>query len=141
MRHRKIDCDITDLGGTEAEQVARVVVPVSLEQTERQQIEDVLSGFSVTPETVDKLERLLDRIAFTRAGECLRHVVRCLANSPAGRALERTLLGSDGRSLADDAAELGCTRQNLHKHERKAKEKLARLTPGTFVEAEAKTTT
>ena len=131
--HRKIDCDISDLQGSEAEAVASLAAPVlSVEALEREQIEEALAGLPITVAQIENLSRLIDRLAIVRAAETLRHVIRSLGNTPAGRALERALLGSDGHSLADDSKDVRCTRQNLHFHERNCVARLAHLTTGAI---------
>ncbi len=129
MRYRPIDCDISDLKGPEAEAVASRQAPPYVGDLERQAIEDALAGSGVTPEMLDNLEILIDRIAFARAGEALRHVVRCLKGSPAGVALERVLLGSEGRSLADDASTVKTSKQLIQYHEKTTRKRLSHLTP------------
>ena len=128
-RHRRVAADVADLRGLAAPTITAAA------DSELGELEDLLRecGVRPSPELLDKLDVLLNRIAFTRAAEALRHVVRSLAATPAGRALERALLGNDGRSLADDAREVACTRQNLHKHEKKVAGRLARLTAGTHL--------
>ena len=100
-----------------------------------EEIENVLddAGILPLPELVQRLDSLIDARASRRAGEALRLILRSLGATPGGRALERALLG-DGKSLAADAAEVGCTRQNLHHHVKTIRRKLRRLTPGTLID-------
>ena len=127
-RHRRVAGDVADLKSVEAPPAA--MPPDDLERAE---IEAVLleCGFSPTQELLDRLDILATRIAFVRCAEALRHLVRALGDTPAGRGLERALLGSDGQSLEKDAKQVGCTRQNLHHHEKTARLRLRHLTPGT----------
>ena len=127
-RHRRVAGDVADLKSIEA---PTAELPPG--DAERAEIEAVLleCGFSPTQELLDRLDALTNRISFRRTSETLRHVIRSLEATPAGRALERALLGSDGRTFAADAKEAGCTRQNLQKTEAKLRRRLSRLTPGT----------
>ena len=127
-RHRKLNADVADLKSIEAPPAA-----MPPDDQERAELEAVLleCGFSPTQELLDRLDALTNRISFRRTSETLRHVIRSLEATPAGRALERALLGSDGRTFAADAKEAGCTRQNLQKTEAKLRRRLSRLTPGT----------
>ena len=129
-RHRKVAADVADLKSIEAP-------PVELPpgDAEREALSEVLVEHGCTPTQalVDRLDSLTNRIAFVRTAETLRHVIRSLEATPAGRALERALLGSDGRTFAADAREAGCSRQNLQKTEAKLRQRLSRLTTGTIV--------
>ena len=127
-RHRKLNADVADLASIEAPPAA-----MPPDDQERAELEAALleCGFSPTQALVDRLDILTSRLAFTRCAEALRHLVRALGDTPAGRGLERALLGSDGQSLEKDAKQVGCTRQNLHHHEKTARLRLRHLTPGT----------
>ena len=129
-RHRRVAADVADLRG-----LATPTTAPAAADSELGELEDALreSGINPRPELLARLDGLLNRIAFTRCAEALRHVVRALESTPAGKALERALLGNDGRSLADDAKAVRCTRQNLHAHEKKVAGRLARLTAGTHL--------
>lgn len=117
---------------------------IALEQTpapvvelnDCEQIAAVLedAGILALPEIVHQLDALIDNRAQRRAGEALRSILRSISGTPAGRALERVILGDDGRSLADDAAEVGCTKQNMHHHVDSIGRKLRHLTPATLIE-------
>ena len=102
---------------------------------ERAELEDALLECDCKPSEakLDRLDSLCTRIALRRCAEALRHVVRTLGGTPAGRALERALLGSGGQSLGDDARAVRCTRQNLHYHEKQARRRLAHLTAAPLV--------
>ena len=127
-RHRRVAGDVASLKSIEAPTAA---MPPA--DTELAEIEAVLleCGCTPTQELLDKLDGLTNRLAFVRCAEALRHLVRALGDTPAGRGLERALLGSDGQSLEKDAKQVGCTRQNLHHHEKTARLRLRHLTPGT----------
>jgi len=117
---------------------------IALEQTpapdpelnDCEQIAAVLEdgGILALPEIVHRLDALIDARAHRRAGEALRQILRTLTGTPAGRALERVVLGDGGRSLADDAKEVKCTRQNLHHHVKTIRRKLAHLTPTALID-------
>jgi len=127
-RHRRVAGDVGDLKTIEAPPAA---MPPA--DAEREALAEVLveHGCAPTQELLDKLDGLTNRLAFVRCAEALRHLVRALGDTPAGRGLERALLGSDGQSLEKDAKQVGCTRQNLHHHEKTARQRLRHLTPGT----------
>ena len=129
-RHRRVAADVADLRALAAPATA----PTG-DDAERGLVEDLLRecGINPRPELLDKLDGIINRLAFTRAAETLRHVVRSLEATPAGRALERALLGDDGRSLAAAAKEVGCSRQNIHHHEKKVAARLRHLTAGTHL--------
>ena len=121
-----MDCDISDVNQDE-----HPATSLSTDETEKELIEDWLiehQGPNYNAETLEALERLIDQIAISRAGEAMRRIVRCLGNTPAGKALERVLLGDDGNSLEADAKDLGCTKQNLAYHENRVRERLPTIT-------------
>ena len=128
-RHRRIAADVADLRALAAPAITAAA------DSELGELEDLLreAGINPRPELLARLDVLLNRIAFTRCAEALRHIVRSLERSPAGIALERALLGTAGRSLADDAKEVGCSRQNIHHHEKSAQRRLRHLTAGTHL--------
>lgn len=92
-----------------------------------ERIEAILNEANIypPPATILQLESLVESESLKLAGEHVRHTIRSLERTPAARALERVILGDNGRSLADDATEVGCTKQNLHKHVLAIRRKLA----------------
>ena len=127
-RHRRVAADVADLAS-----IAAPAVELPPGDAEREALAEVLVEHGCTPtqELLDRLDALTTRISFVRTAETLRHVIRSLEATPAARALERALLGPNGRSFADDAKEVGTTRQNIAKLEKKTRQRLSRLTPGT----------
>ena len=128
-RHRKLAANVTDLRAIESRSNQ------TPDDSERAELEDVLleAGCTPTEAMLERLDTLINRIAFVRCAEALRHIVRSLGDTPAGRALERVLLGNDGQSLETDAKQVGCSRQNIHHHEKTARARLSHLTTGTSV--------
>ena len=127
-RHRKVAADVADLKTIEAPTAA---MPPA--DAEREALAELLVEHGCTPSEglLDKLDGLTTRIAFVRCAEALRFIVRSLEGTAPGRALERALLGPNGQSFADDASEVGTTRQNIAKLEKKTRQRIGRLTAGT----------
>jgi hypothetical protein len=104
-----------------------------LPRSDREQLEDLFLEHNVFPtqSLIEQLDRLIDEKAIERGGEVIRATLRKITGTPAGRALERVVLGDGGKSLEDDAKEVGCTRQNLHKQVKAIRR---RLTAGPLVD-------
>ena len=100
------------------------------EPSEAEMIVGVLedNGVPASPELVRQLERLISRCSFRLASEGWRRLLRSLGKRPANRALERVILGDGGKSLADDAGEVGCSKQNLDYHIKRLQKRLSHLT-------------
>lgn len=135
MRHRKLDCDVSDLvTGPEAMLIARrTAAPTFPDLAAR--IEDVLldHGFSVPPECLMELEEVVEDHSFQLAGSFVRNLILSLGKSPAAIALARALLGTDGQSLEQDSLAAGCSKQNLHRKETAMRRKLG-VTSGAIYE-------
>lgn len=58
------------------------------------------------------------------AAEFVRRLLLSLEKTPAAAVLQRAILGADGRSLADDAAEVGVSKQALAAAENRLKARL-----------------
>jgi len=86
---------------------------------------DELIEMGIHPDHVDAIDGMIHRNALVLAGEMIRHLLRKLAGTAAGMALQRVVLGSEN-SGRDDAATAGCSAPNLLKLEGKIKTRLAK---------------
>ena len=111
------------------------------EPSEAEQIADTLAEYGIEPTTaqVVAVERLVHRLAFRLASEGWRRLLRSLGQRPVNRALERVILGDGGKSLADDAGEVGCSKQNLDYHIKRLQKRLSHLTAEPLIEHERDT--
>ena len=95
---------------------------------ERETLVDLLVCGGLDLATADRLAPMLEKhaeqLALDRMADVLRSIARRLDRTPAGRALERVLLGDGGQSLADDAEQVGCSKQLLQHHEKRIRDKL-----------------
>lgn len=87
-------------------------------------LRDELVEAGVPPSCIDEIHVILEREAIRRTVDEIQRLVLSLGKSPTARALERVLLGDRGRSLADDAEDLGCTKQTVAARERAVRSKL-----------------
>lgn len=102
-----------------------------------QLVEGILADadISAPASVILQIEKLADRESFKRAGEALHKIVSSLRDTPAARGLQRALLGANG-SLGEDAKAVKCSRQAIHKHEKRFRKSLERLTTKPLVEDE-----
>lgn len=87
-------------------------------------IRDEFLEIGVSPELVDRAVEAAEIYALGRMAEGLRQVVRRVGRTPAGLALNRAILGDDGRSFAEDAATVGITKQSLAESQKRIKKRL-----------------
>src|SRR6266700_1970893 len=100
------------------------------ERSEAELVADILEAFGViaSRELVLDLERLVDRLAFRRAGEALHRLsLRLPRNSVAGIALARVIRGAEGQSLREAGRQCGVSGVAILKAERRIR-KHTRLT-------------
>jgi hypothetical protein len=96
------------------------------------------NGIEGSRQLILDLERLLDVHAYRLAAEGLRRILRAIGErTPSMCALERVILGPSA-SLAADAVAVGCSRQNLQRHEARLRKALRRLTEQTRVSIDGK---
>lgn len=106
------------------------------EPSTAEEIADLLQAYGVDGrvELLRDLERVLNRTAYRLAGEGLRRILLSLPATPSAIALQRAVLGNSGASLADGAKRASCSRNAVHKAEKKMRAHVARLTAGTLME-------
>lgn len=103
---------------SEFEVALAVTASTSSEPNMAQEIAAVLERADIEPPSyvILELEKLYHRHEFRRMGEALHRLLSALERTPAGKALARAILGDGGKSLQEDAAEVGTSKQNLHHH-------------------------
>jgi hypothetical protein len=97
------------------------------EPTDRERIEDCLlaSGVAVRKvgEIADDLERLLEQLATRKASEAVRHLLRKLDGTAAGKVLQRVVLGAE-ESLEEIGRQSGISKVGAFKAEQRIRERL-----------------
>lgn len=88
---------------------------------------DELADLGVPVESIPRIEAVVYREAFRSAGETLRHVLLGMdRRSPAARALQVAILGLDGMTYEQHAAECGQTRGNFFRSVERVRERIQR---------------